>query len=293
MSILTGNKTGYTLIKVKRVLVLLLFFCLSNNVFAGRGINSLPFSESFDSSTYAGDLLWVDGNLNASHSWTQSGWSGGAAQFIPPIGQEGYSGLGAFNGINDNGAQITRINVRFLIYHSSGFIPGNSGVNKLVIVRRTGGARPMLLSNYYPQGNSRYMSYGACDGTDCAYQGGGSWPDGTDQLRIGDGPTYRSREWISMEFEADLVAGTTKLYVYTTDGLLSGLYTQQVIPQGGVITDVDIIGGYFGNSANFSTTTVNNYFMIDELVIDNSYIGPPAGFLQNPPPSAPEVTDVR
>ena len=44
---------------------------------------------------------------------------------------------------------------------------------------------------------------------------------------------------------------------------------------GGVWSYVDIIGGYMAPN---DRADPNNYFMIDELVIDSRRIGPPAGF---------------
>ena len=45
---------------------------------------------------------------------------------------------------------------------------------------------------------------------------------------------------------------------------------------GGVWSYVDIIGGYMNHGA--VQQDPENYFMIDELKIDDHYIGPPAGF---------------
>jgi hypothetical protein len=49
---------------------------------------------------------------------------------------------------------------------------------------------------------------------------------------------------------------------------------------GGTWSYVDIIGGYFHAG---SEDDPGSYFLIDELVIDDGYIGPPTGFLDGDP----------
>jgi hypothetical protein len=102
-------------------------------------------------------------------------------------------------------------------------------------------------------------------------------------LRVGD-PPYRQEEWISVELEQNTTTGVINLYVFTQDGTLSGLYTTQNMETGGTWSFVDIIGGYFGSGG---TNNIGNYFIIDELAIDNKYIGPPVGFSDNNSPSLP------
>lgn len=239
----------------------------SSGASGGRNI-SLPFEEKFDSSNYQ-DLLWI--SSGATHSWDSTGgWRGGAARFTPPVGNaEGYSGLGQFTGLSG-----TQINVRFLIYHGSAYIENERLQNKVIIINRGVEQRPMIISRVYD--DQTYMTYGACDGTTCRYEGGDFWPDGTDRLRIGN-PPGREMEWVCIEFEANSATGVNNLYVHTQDGVLSGLYVSKPMGTAGEEwSAVDIIGGFFhaGGVAN-----ANNYFKIDELAISNRYIGPPQGFL--------------
>jgi hypothetical protein len=103
------------------------------------------------------------------------------------------------------------------------------------------------------------------------------WPDGTDELRIGDAPHNREEEWISVEVEVFANEGIINLYVYTADGELSGLYTSQTMANpGSSFRYMDILGGYMGRAVQADP---DNYFMIDSLVVDDSYIGPPEGFV--------------
>ncbi len=89
----------------------------------------------------------------------------------------------------------------------------------------------------------------------------------------------RSSEWISVELEANTRTGMIKLYIDTQDGALSGLYVAAYMDDtgpGGTWSYVDLIGGYM-NWGNVRADP-ENYFMLDEIVIDDSYIGPPSGF---------------
>lgn len=255
---------------------------LSPSALAERDVTSLPFYESFDADDY-GDLVWL--TQGATHEWSPAGWSGGAARFTPPIDVEGYSGVGSFTNIREHNGDVTQLNVRFLIYHGSTYRENAPG-NKVIIMNRIldsgepfPDGRPMIISREYDAGGGDiWVTYGACDNTVCRYEGGDYWPDGTDGFRIGDPPNNREEEWICVEFEANSVEGTIRLYIHTQDEALGGLYVEQTMDDtgaGGLFGYVDILGGYFGNEG---TADENNYFMLDELVIDDGTIGCPEGF---------------
>jgi hypothetical protein len=262
--------------------LLLILFPLSS--FAERRI-TLPFSENFDANNYQ-DLVWTTNG--ASHSWlSNGGWKGsGAAKFLPIVSGQGMSGLGQFVGLS-----TTHLNVRFLIKHGSawGILSGaGEFTNKVIIMNRAEGfERPMLISRHGYQ--TDWISYGACDNTVCNYEGGDYWPDGTDSYRIGPPPFNRSGEWVSVELEADTQTGVIRLYITTQDGELSGLYTQQTMSHpGDMLRYIDVIGGYFNIAP---VPGPDNYFIIDNLVIDDSYIGPPDGFIAGNPPSPPRMLE--
>jgi len=243
---------------------------------AERSIGNLPHEESFDADNYS-DIVWVNTGLGATHTWVENGgWSGGAARFTPPLTNEGYSGLGQFVNLNGS-AGSEQINVRFLIRHGSTWEEYATN-SKIIILNRfldngSQGDRPMVISSQF----NRWVTYGPCDGTVCNYQGGGWWPDGTDDFRIGNRPSNREQEWISVEIEANATLGIIKLYIYTLDGDLSGLYAQQTMATpGGRFSFVDIIGGYMSAAIQ---SDPDSYYMIDELKIDSQYIGPPTGFV--------------
>ena len=237
---------------------------------------TLPYEQKFDTNAYTSQEVWI--SEGATHMWQSSGcWSGGCAKFTPPYGpNQGYSGLGQYNNLSG-----TQLNVRFLLLHGPTFReyapPGTA--NKLVVLNRGTLLRPMLIYRTYSDSSwtsNPYMTIGPCDGTTCKYYGGDFWPDGTDTYRIGNAPDHRELEWVSIEIEANAITGIIKLYIYTQDGELAGLYQTQTMTPGETWSYVDIIGGFWNSGG---VQNADNYFMIDELKISNSYIGPPAGFI--------------
>jgi len=263
----------------------------STTASAERVIRSLPHEEHFDTNAYASEIVWIV--QGATHTYMpSSGWRGGAAKFTPPTTGEGMSGLGQFmfSGLQSVPEQI---NVRFLIWHGSNWNQFGPG-NKLVIMNCAGnGGRPMIITRHVDSGASRWETWGACDGTVCKYEAGDYWPDGTDSLRIGNTTNAREREWVSVEFEANTRTGMIRLYVDTQDGDLSGLYVERPMSDtgpGGTWSYIDIIGGYM---AATTRPDPESYFMIDELKIASSRIGPPAGFASAVRPNAPTSLSVQ
>lgn len=258
---------------------------------AARTIRSLPFTENFNSNNYS-DLLWV--TQGATHTWmSNAGFNGsGAAKFTGP-NAEGYSGLGQF--ILGLSSVPEQLNVRFLIWHGRLWYELGAG-GKLIIMNRNGNrGRPMVIAQDWTSGG--WETWGACDGTVCRYEGGDYWPNGTERLRLGNnnGGGRRSHEWISVEFEANTRTGMIRLYIDTQDGELSGLYIERPMDDtgaGGTWSMIDIIGGYM-NWGNVRSDP-ENYFMIDELVINSSRIGPPANFRSGTVrPNAPTSLSVQ
>lgn len=240
-------------------------------------VTSLPYTQNFDSNNYASTAVWLTGG--GRHEWVSSGgWNGsGAAKFYPPTSDQSYTGLGQYI-LSLAGTVPEQLNVRWLEYHGATWRENANG-EKLIILNRNGnGGRPMIILREASSGGGTFETLGACDGTVCRYDAGDFWPDGTDRLKIGNRPAARETEWICIEFEANTRTGMIKLYIDTQDGALSGLYIQRPMDDsgpGGTWSHVDIIGGYFNGA---SVADANNFFMIDELQISSSRIGPPAGF---------------
>lgn len=244
-------------------------------------------------------MVWV--SRDARHEWASTGgWRGGAARFYPPTQDQSYCGVTLGNFLEDNG-EIKQLNIRFLINHGRTYGSLNPGRNKVLIINRIDpvtrveGTRAMIIE--WKPDSGDWLTYGACHNIVCEYESGDYWPDGTESFRIGSGIGERSEEWISVELEANIDTGRINIYVHTQDGELSGLYVSQsmnVDPNelndpDTVWQYINILGGYFNYG---SPADPNNYFMFDELSIDSSYIGPPEGFLSDPPPGAPTSSGV-
>jgi hypothetical protein len=263
-------------------LFLLALFCflLPLTSSAERRINSFPFNENFDANNY-GDLVWVTNG--ARHEWlANGGWDGGgAAKFFPITTDQGYNGLGQFQGMNTE-----QMNVRFLIKHGPDFNSGGLTYTKVIILNRNGyRERPMIGGRQH----GSWRTWGACDNTVCRYEAGDMWPDGSDSFRIGDAPYSREDEWFSVEISANSRTGLIRLYITSQDGELNGEYVNVTMENtGGAFNYIDVLGGYFNIAPRASA---GNYFIIDDLVIDDSYIGPPEGFVMGNPPSPPRILE--
>jgi hypothetical protein len=257
---------------------------------AERYVSSLPFTESFNTNNYS-DLLWL--TQGATHTWVSNGFSGAAAKFTGP-NAEGYSGLGQF--ILSMPTKPEQLNVRFLIWHGDLWFELGAG-GKLIIMNRDGNrGRPMVIAQDEP--NRTYEAWGNCDGTVCRMENGDFWPDGTETFRLGNrnlGGGRRSHEWICVELEANTRTGIQRLYIDTQDGRYRDLFIERPMDSsgpGGTWSYVDIIGGYM-NWGNVRSDP-ENYFMIDELVINSSRIGPPANFHSSTPrPNPPTALQVQ
>lgn len=257
---------------------------------ASRTINSLPWSESFNADNYR-DLVWI--TQQATHTFLPNGGfnGSGAAKFTGPLA-EGYSGIGQV--ILSENVRPTQMNVRFLIYHGRTW-GAQSGGGKLLIMNRDNKprARPMLIYGEWRQGG--WMTLGPCDGTVCRYQAGDYWTDGSDSFRVGDGSTGRSHEWICIEMEANTAGnGSITLYIDTQDGRLRDRYISRPMDDtggGGVWRYIDIIGGYMNRGP--SRQDAENYFILDELAVSTSRIGPPAGFRGGTQPLPAPVLTIR
>lgn len=249
---------------------------VASTAFAARTINTLPWSESFNQNNYS-DLLWL--SPGATHSWQPTaGFNGSGAAKITGPSAEGYGGLGQF--LLARNLRPEQLNVRVLVWHGRTWAT-LSGGGKFIIMNREGNrGRPMFI-----YGESGAMdTLGACDGTVCKFRQNDTsnmqwWANGTERFKIGNGSGMRSHEWISIEAEANTRTGMIRLYIDTQDGQLSGLYLERPMDDtgtGGLWSHVDIIGGYM-NRGNVRADP-ENYFMLDEIAIATSRIGPPAGF---------------
>jgi hypothetical protein len=272
-------------IKIHLLLLLPLLFIFTSPVQA-RNIGALPFEEHFESTDWAQAELGIRPTGSKVLWESSAGWQGsGAAKLAPPTAAEGYATLGIMDGFGEQ----TRLNVRFLLYHGA-TLTLKAPHDKLIILNRVNDAtRPMVISggNWVNGENERI--YFACHGTVCGNR--------DDRFSM---PMYVNREyanqWISFEYEVDLVNQVERVYIYTQDGRAAGLYSEHRFSESNAanspIFRIEGIGHYWGPPTEISDGVFDDetYIMIDELKVDNQYIGPPLGFLSDPPPAAPART---
>lgn len=266
---------------------------------------SLPHTEEFNSSTSVSDITWA--TQGGSVIWeANGGWrNGGGIKITAPTGStQGYSGIGVFGGFGNR----NRLNTRFLLNFGSSF-QRQVQYDKLIVVLRDnrgidlGTLRPMIHDNERLTNGQLHRFWRPTRGV-----GETGTPVTANEFTLNG--TNNINQWICFEYEVDLIAGRLNLYIDTADGRhrglsssvsLAGEYAEVAGLNNGVgrpptdfpIIELQILGGYWtygdGREGGVpgSQRDANAYMKLDELVISDRFIGCPAGFLNNPPPSAP------
>ena len=249
-------------------------------------ITAFPVALTFDDSSYVeSGVVWTTTDIGAQHEHVpDGGWDGcGAARFHAPTQGEGMSGIGQFVGLRDI-LDTPTLAIRYCIAAGPTFPALSSGAKPVILWRadpqsdsqvhdEVVGSRPMVISR--PDPRSDGVAYGLCDGTVCTYVGGDYWPDGSDTwLLRGDAA------WSCIEFDFDLESDQMEMFVTTRDGqfddtlYLTASFRDENSGPGGVFSTIDIMGGYFA----MSSSDPDNYYLLDDLVVDLNHIGPPPGF---------------
>jgi hypothetical protein len=128
---------------------------------------------------------------------------------------------------------------------------------------------------------------GACDNIGCIYEGGGARPEPPQTFLFGE----HLRQWVCIEGVFDTTTHTVSYYVTTQDGRLNNRLIVEtalhsVAPELDYWNRISLIGNYGGGVIQ----TPGMYFMIDELAVSTSFIGPPAGFITGTAPTPPRLT---
>jgi len=248
-----------------------------------RNIN-LPFNESLDTNNYSDIATYYSSDGSTFEHRTSGCWSGGCARFTPPTTQTTVQSRRAGLGNFDFGEQST-IYVRFLMRMSSNFEEdvmnrGYGMQDKHIIFDPAGGSRGMSIleacTNRFCRALGKdYYTPGACEDNSCTYEGDtepADRPCGDDAFQSED----YEEEWWCFEIMYDTNANITRIYVTTQDGALSGLYMERSGINIDVPRGVQGIGWYFNGYYSGSA-----WFELDEIAIDDEYIGPPDGFLNS------------
>jgi hypothetical protein len=81
-------------------------------------------------------------------------------------------------------------------------------------------------------------------------------------------------QWVAVELEL-VSTGVFRTYIWTRDGKYRGLYMEA----GGLRRGAPQVTGFGGMYYHDSGAAPGSYVMVDEVVLSDSFIGPPAGFL--------------
>jgi len=298
---------------MKRILfyiLLIMLFAVSANA---RDISSLPHTEDFedasgDTSEYA-DALSIDTDSSPSARDAEAvhleggGWDGGdAVRFLIAANPDSSQGLG----INVSGASTSVIHVRYIIRIPSSMLNHLDSVQepKLNIFNKVGGGANERLIAWWSQCNESPKEYplmvsgkgnanvspADCDGSaeiGVQMSNTGS-PTIFDYVcnRYGNngmaafGWEDHVGEWVSIEMSADLrsTADDDSMIVWVTTQ--DGTFDETIVlrpPCGMYDKDDSVFAlleiGMYGGGTPLS------YYDMDEVVVNDTYIGPPAGFI--------------
>ncbi|MGE3512543.1 MAG: hypothetical protein AB7N65_27075 [Vicinamibacterales bacterium] len=230
------------------------------------------------------------------------GARGGCARFFGSV-----SGGGAYRGftLGNFSGGTTRKNLRYLMKWNSAWrgaenLKGNHmsmgnvfWTQEKAMNSALGGFQLAISYNstlYFVHGNGQSQS--TCNGggySCCPYSLSCSLGPGVS----GAGPFMFSRydnQWVVIELEM-LSSGVFREYIWTQDGRFNGLYMEaRNVPPG-----TPQITGFSGMYYHDSGAANGSYVMVDEVVLSDRFIGPPAGFANGvvtppPAPSQPPAT---
>jgi hypothetical protein len=239
---------------------------------------TLPYTLDFDSGFDS-----LDGLISATKGAVVTAedsqcWRGGCAKFVPAEQNNSYAGIGGFN-FPEN---PNRVHVRYLIFYGPDYLTNLQRRHKHILIHRgsdVSSDRGMIYAWKTIDGSGD-LSLGACDNTDCRYEDGKDRPDGTESFLVAD----HLSEWISVEAVFDTEHHIVQLYVTTQDGtLFNHLLAQTNIHSIDNVSQdywarISLIGGYM----DWGTTASHGmYWLLDEVEMSSSYIGPPDGFVEN------------
>jgi hypothetical protein len=280
---------------MERLIFILLLICSASalaEIYVDCSFDEPPTSES-EGGRYGCDVndatLFFASNLAGpvfSHV-TDQGWQGGgAAKFYTHT-----SGTNSYRQLNfGQYSSSVQQNLRYLLK----FERANELGGKWHLSDALGGWRTWLsfvgragvLSSIQPEisyDNTIWLAHGATadsgfcssEGYQCCQHEDTWWDSGIISCNRGtesaiDLSDYEN-EWVCIEIERHS-SGTYKVYVWTQDKAFTGLYYELDTVYNQELGNAPA-GAYLEGQASGS------YFMLDEIVVSDSFIGPPEGFL--------------
>lgn len=215
-------------------------------------------------------------------------YAGGHSVKIVPPTSELYAGLGNFNFTPESVGN--RMNMRYLVYW--GYDAVQSGV-KLNIMNDGVTTRPMVISRELRAGTNTTYAHDymipipsqnvneAPTINDPGYPNAPRFFIAGASAPAADG-NY-AHQWVCWEFEI-ITGGTSpilNLYIHTRDGVIAYGQGNPYATHAWTAGEIDLIrasvGWYWGPGW---TQSAEAYVKISDVVISNSYIGPPPGFVQ-------------
>lgn len=242
---------------------------------------TFPYQLNFDEGPSSLEAMYyASGGATVTHL-TGLCYSGGCARFVPSQYDNTYAALGGFN----FPPNTQRVHVRYLIYFGEGYVQNLITRHKHILIHRADDVSTHRGMTYIWNDGRGDFSVGACDNTDCRFEGDKFRPDGTEAYRIGE----HLQEWVSIEASFDTSTHMIRVYVTTQDGSLNNyLLTERQIHSVDASldywTNISVLGAFI------DLGTVPNpgmYWLMDEIVIDDGPIGPPAGFVTGEAPVHP------
>lgn len=258
--------------------------CLSDagNVTTNTGqVITLPHTETFDGTGWTADGLLTSDECGGTARRDTSGCYAGAGclKVIPPT--SACTGGGINGGAVGMGwytyGTVANFHVRFLIKfgsaYYSGIADGGGGlINKFLL--QDAPARTGILG-FNADGATSYAAFGiTSDASVYVYRtppNRGWIQDALFKVSA----TEHVNEWIAVEYFINQSTSETGLYIWTQDAEFNGIAIEGVTP----LDTGNQTGFYFNYFNCYGTANANNYYMIDDLVVSNTYIGPPDGFV--------------
>ena len=268
-------------------IVFVLVFSVS--AYADRAI-SIPWDYTFDSDEWVSDLARNECGGTATHTTTGC-YGGGCMKVIPPTSactgggiNGGAVGLGYVTYSN-----ISTIHIRFLIYFGDSWVAnisngGGGNVNKFILQQYP--ARTGILG-FNKDGTYAAWGIHTSDGSyyDYAYATApsrGWYADASIRIYETDqGDTYPNEgEWLSVEYFINVSGDEASgVYIYDQDGnswSITGVDTYAIGTQ---------TGFYLSYYNCYGAADANNYYLLDNIIVSDEYIGPPAGFVGGEAPA--------
>jgi hypothetical protein len=285
---------------IKLLIVLILIY--PGVCFAGwteTTISSYPYTQNFDDNSWVSTAaLFYPTACNASTSHTTTGcYSGGCAFISPPYtaccdGINGcYSGLGLYRF-----PDTTRIHWRFLIKFEEDYFTSVSNAGGGLYIKfidvgdeSVTGERTGIFYLICTDSPSRYCAFGLYSTGGTVYYTNDANDYEIQYAAMKFSTTDYVNEWIAFEYYIDTAANQQGFYTWTQDGEFNGTHVgpRPAYYAGSVEQD----NGYLTYYNAIVSNVADSDYLIDNLVISNSYIGPPDGFVGgSTPPTATGCT---